>query len=54
MDIGFYDRGIDAELLAVFQFEFHGGLHYELIDRCQGGRGEPVEGTIESIVQGEE
>ena len=52
MDIGFDSRGIDAELLAVFQAEFHGGLHDELIDGCQRGRGEPVEGPIESIVLG--
>src|SRR5580700_1493401 len=52
MDIGFYHRSIDAELLAIFQIEFHGGLHYESIDGCQRGRGEPVEGTVESIVLG--
>ena len=52
MDIGFYDRSIDAELLAVLQVEFHGGLHHEMIDGCQRGRGEPVEGAIESVVLG--
>ena len=52
MNIGFYDRGIDAELLAVFQVEFHGCLHYELVDGCQRGRGEPVEGAVESVVLG--
>ena len=37
MDIGFYDRSIDAELLAVLQVEFHGGLLHEMIDGCQRG-----------------
>ena len=52
MDIGFYDRGIDAESLGGLQGEFHRGLHYEMINRRQSGRGEPVEGAIESIVLG--
>ena len=52
MDIGFHDRGIDAELLAVFQVEFHGCLHDELVDGRERGRGDPVEGAVEGIVLG--
>src|SRR5487761_1895173 len=53
MNIGFYHRGIDAELLAVFQAEFHGLLHYGSVNGCQCVGGEPVEGTVESIVLGD-
>ena len=53
MDIGFYNRGINAELLAVLQAEFHGRLDYELVDGRQWGRSDAIESAIEGIVQGD-
>ena len=46
MNIGFHDRGVDAEFLAVFQTELHGRLDHGLVDGFQRGRREPVEGVV--------
>src|SRR4029077_13213400 len=50
MDIGFHHRGIDAQLLAIFQTKLDGGLDHSLIDGLHGGWGKPIEGAVESIV----
>jgi hypothetical protein len=52
MDVGFHHGGIDAQLLAIFQTKLDGGLDYSLIDRLHGGWGEPIEGSIESVMLG--
>ncbi len=52
MDVGFHHRGVDAQLLAVFQAELDRTLDYGLVDGLHGGRGEPVEGAVEGVVLG--
>ncbi len=54
MNIGFHDRGVDAEFLAVFQTELHGRLDHSLVDGFQRGRREPVEGPVEGVVLGDQ
>ena len=53
MNIGFHDRGIDAEFLAVFQTELDGRLDHGLVDGFQRGRCESVEGPVEGVVLGD-
>jgi len=52
MDVGLHHRGVDAQLLAVFQAELDRGLDHGLVDGLHGGRGEPVKGTVEGVVVG--
>ena len=52
MNVGFHYRGVDAQLLAVFQTELDGGLDHGLVDGLQRGRGESVEGAVEGVVLG--
>src|ERR1039457_5691060 len=52
MDVGFHHRGVDAQLLAVFQAELDRTLDHGLVDGLHGGRGEPVEGAVEGVVLG--
>ena len=54
MNVGFHYRGVDAELLAVFQTELDGRLDHGLVDGFQRGRREPVEGPVEGVVLGDE
>ena len=52
MDVGCHHRGVDAQLLAIFQAELNGALDYGRVDRLHGGWGESIEGTVESSMLG--
>src|ERR1035438_2361556 len=52
MNVGFHHRGVDAQLLAVFQAELDRTLDHGLVDGLHGGRGEPVKGAVEGVVLG--
>src|ERR1700693_5921738 len=52
MNVSFYHRGIDAQLLAVFQAELDGTLDHSPVDSLHGGWREPVEGAVEGVVLG--
>src|SRR6266568_6052434 len=53
MNVGFHYRSVDAEFLAILQTELHGRLDYGLIDGCQRGWREPVEGPVKGVVLGD-
>src|SRR6185436_1666556 len=53
MNVGFHYRGVDAEVVAVFQTELDGRLNHGLVDRFQRGWRESVEGPIEGVVLGD-
>ena len=52
VNVGFHHCGIDAELLAVFQPQLDGSLHYGLIQGLHRRRRQAQEGAVEGVVQG--
>ena len=52
MNVGLDHRGVDAQPLAVLQPKPDCRLHHKIIDRLQCLRRQPIEATVERIVEG--
>src|SRR6478609_3038194 len=50
MNVGLHHRGVDTQLLAVFQSELDRRLHHQIIDRLERLGREPIEAAVERIV----
>jgi hypothetical protein len=50
MNVGLHHRGVDAQLLTIFQSELDRGLHHQIIDRPERSGCEPSEATVECIM----
>jgi hypothetical protein len=50
MNVGLHHRGVDVQLLTVFQSEPDRGLHHQIIDRLERLGREPSEAAVEGIV----
>jgi hypothetical protein len=50
MNVGLHHRGVDTQLLAVFQSELDRRLHHQIIDRLERLGRQPIEAAVERIV----
>ena len=52
MNVGLHDRGVDTQLLAIFQPASNRRLHHQFIDGRERLRSQPDKGAVERIVLG--